>query len=406
MNAPVPREAAPAPYRWAMLAALWFGYLGFGVVNGSMAPLVAPIGEALELSHSAMGAVMGAWALVYIGAAVPSGTVLDRFGTRAGFAAGVFLVALSGFTRAIAVDFTSLFLAVAIFGVGGPLMSVGAPKMIAQWFGPKERGTAVGLYMTGPFMGTALAYSSANSVFMPLFEQSWRLTIAMFAALTLIAGIVWLVVAREPAQSAVEPGAGKSVGSFRASIDLMRVSVVRTVLYIALAAFMFNHALNAWLPEILRWRGMDPVLAGYWASVPTLVGIVSSLTIPRFATADRRVAILASLYSVLIAATLLLAFTDGLGIQIGLVLLGIARIMGPIALLVLMDAPGVAARNMGAATGLYFMVGEIGGVLGPIVVGVIADVSGGFTSALLALTALTLYLVCMTFVLRRVLARS
>lgn len=389
-----------------MLAALWFGYLGFGVVNGSMAPLIAPIGDSLGLSHSAMGVVMGAWALVYIGAAVPSGTVLDKFGTRAGFAAGVFLVALSGLARAVAVDFITLFLAVAIFGVGGPLMSVGAPKMIAQWFGPKERGTAVGLYMTGPFMGTAFAYSSANSVFMPLFDNSWRLTVGTFAVLTLIAGFVWLAVARDPAQAAHEGTGRKEAAGFRATIDLMRVNLVRTVLYIALAAFMFNHALNAWLPEILRWRGMDPVLAGYWASVPTLVGIVSSLTIPRFATADRRVAILASLYSVLIAATLLLAFTDGLGIQIGLVLLGIARIMGPIALLVLMEAPGVAARNMGTATGLYFMVGEIGGVLGPIIVGVLADLSGGFTSSLLALTALTVYLLGMTVVLKRVLERN
>lgn len=389
-----------------MLAALWFGYLGFGVVNGSLAPLIAPIGDSLGLSHSAMGVVMGAWALVYIAAAVPSGTVLDRFGTRTGFAAGVFLVALSGFARAVAVDFVTLFLAVAIFGVGGPLMSVGAPKMIAQWFGPKERGTAVGLYMTGPFMGTAFAFSSANSVFMPLFDNSWRLTVAMFAALTLVAGVVWLLVAREPQRNPHTSTAGKEAGGFRASIELMRVDLVRTVLYIALAAFMFNHALNAWLPEILRWRGMDAVSAGYWASVPTMVGIISSLTIPRFATADRRVAILASLYSVLIVATLLLAFTSGAGIQLGLVLLGIARIMGPIALLVLMEAPGVAARNMGAATGLYFMVGEIGGVLGPIIVGVIADVSGGFTAALLTLTVLTIYLLAMTVMLKRVLARE
>lgn len=181
---------------------------------------------------------------------------------------------------------------------------------------------------------------------------------------------------------------------------------MRTVLLIALAAFMFNHALNNWLPEILQGRGMDPTTAGYWASVPTLVGIVSSLTIPRFASADRRVNILTTLYMLLIVATLLLAFGHGAGISVGLVLLGIARIMGPIALLVLMEAPRVGTRNMGAATGLYFTVGEIGGVLGPVVVGVLADITGGFTGSILALTTLTLYLFVMTFVLRRALARS
>ncbi|MEO7405161.1 MAG: hypothetical protein ABIU95_15985, partial [Burkholderiales bacterium] len=89
-----------------------------------------------------------------------------------------------------------------------------------------------------------------------------------------------------------------------------------------------------------------------------------------------------------------------------LVLLGIARIMGPVLMLVLMEAPGVESRNMGAASGLYFTVGEIGGVTGPVIVGIIADASGGFTTAILALTALTIYLFCMTFVLRQVLARA
>ena len=295
---------------------------------------------------------------------------------------------------------------VAIFGIGGPLMSAGAPKLIVQWFDATERGTAVGIYMTGPFIGTALAFSTANSVFMPLFGDSWRWTVATFAAIALVGWVVWLVFARDPALAAVAAIGSKGPTGITAFRALLKVRLVRTILLIALAAFMFNHALTSWLPEILRSRGMSPVAAGYWASVPTLVGIISALTIPRYAIAERRVAVLMGLYICLIVATLLLAFTSGAGITIGLVLLGIARIMGPVLMLVLMDAPGVDSRNMGAASGLYFTVGEIGGVTGPVVVGIIADASGGFTSAILALTALTVYLFCMTFVLRHVLART
>ncbi len=80
--------------------------------------------------------------------------------------------------------------------------------------------------------------------------------------------------------------------------------------------------------------------------IPTLVGIVCALTIPRLATPARRINILATLYGCLIAATLLLAFTRGPGLAAGLVLLGIARTIVPIVMLTLMDAPRVDARNM------------------------------------------------------------
>jgi MFS transporter, CP family, cyanate transporter len=399
-------SSPPPPYRWVMLAALWLTYTGFGMVNASMAPLITPICDDLGLSRSAMGLVLGAWAMVYIAAAIPSGALLDRIGTPKGIAIGIFIIAASGFARAVAVDFVTLFIAVGIFGIGGPLMSVGAPKLIAQWFESKERGTAVGIYMTGPFIGTALSLASANSVFMPLFNDSWRLTVGAFAVVSLIAGFVWLAVAREPAVSPIAPTESKGHAGLREFAPLLRVPLVQTVLLIALAGFMFNHAISNWLAEILRSRGLDASAAGFWASMPTLVGIVSSLTIPRFAVGKRRIDILTGLYLCLIVATLMLAFTDGMGLYVSLVLFGVARIMGPILMLVLMEAPKVEARNMGAATGLYFTVGEIGGVIGPVIIGVTADLTGGFQGGIFVLALLAAYLFVMTFSLRRVLAKQ
>ena len=389
-----------------MLAALWFTYTGFGMVNASMAPLITPICDDLGLSRSAMGLVLGAWALVYIAAAIPSGALLDRIGTPKGVAIGIFIIAASGFARAVAVDFATLFIAVGIFGIGGPLMSVGAPKLIAQWFESNERGTAVGIYMTGPFIGTALSLASANSVFMPLFNDSWRLTVGAFAVVSLLAGFVWLAVARECHAEPHAQKESKGHAGLKEFAPLLRVPLVQTVLLIALAGFMFNHAISNWLAEILRSRGLDAAAAGFWASMPTLVGIVSSLVIPRYAVGHRKVGILTGLYACLIVATLMLALTDGIGLYISLVLLGIARIMGPILMLVLMEAPRVEARNMGAATGLYFTVGEIGGVIGPVIIGVTADLTGGFQGGIFLLAALAGYLFFMTFALRRVLEKS
>ena len=64
------------------------------------------------------------------------------------------------------------------------------------------------------------------------------------------------------------------------------------ILVMSVGMFIVKHGLNNWLPEILRTGGMDAATAGYWASIPTAVGIFAALTIPRFATEERRILLL------------------------------------------------------------------------------------------------------------------
>ena len=83
-------------------------------------------------------------------------------------------------------------------------------------------------------------------------------------------------------------------------------------------------------------------------------------------------------------ATLLLHLMPGPGLVTGLILQGIARSsMMTIAILLLMEAPGVPPERAGMAGGMFFTVAEIGGVLGPLSIGVTSDAFGGFTCAVL-----------------------
>ena len=77
-----------------------------------------------------------------------------------------------------------------------------------------------------------------------------------------------------------------------------------------------------------------------------------------------------------------------------------------IALLVLMETRGVDASHMGAAGGLFFSAAEIGGVLGPLTVGIISDVTGGFTVALNLMSAICVGLIVLLAWLRRSEARA
>ncbi len=44
-----------SPYRWLMLALTWLLYASFGVITGTLPPLVDPILKDLGISYSQMG---------------------------------------------------------------------------------------------------------------------------------------------------------------------------------------------------------------------------------------------------------------------------------------------------------------------------------------------------------------
>ena len=149
----------PNQLRWWILGGLWLLYASFGAVIVSIAPLVTDIVRDLSLSHSAMGSIMGAWQLVFIFSAIPCGMLLDRIGTGRALLIGGLVIVLSAVGRGLADSYWTFLLAVMLFGVGGPIVSSGAPKLVAELFNGSQRGFAMGIYMTGPSLGGVAALS-------------------------------------------------------------------------------------------------------------------------------------------------------------------------------------------------------------------------------------------------------
>lgn len=401
-------DAEPAsgthPYRWTMLAGVWLAYYCFGLTAVSMAPVVGVISSDLGLSHSTMGAILGAWQLVYIGTAIPCGALLDQIGLRRSLFLGVILVGLSGTLRAFAVDEITLFLAVGLFGFGGPLISIGAPKAVSQWFEGSERGLAMGVYMTAVAFGGISSLSLTNSVLMPAFDEAWRSVLLTYAAFVLVCALVWLVVASHPAAKAAEAQAARAprLPRLQVFVELVRMPAVRIIMAISIGIFFFGHAINNWLPEILRSGGMSPAQAGFWAAVPVSVGLLGALAIPRLAVGRRRLKVLLALFLCAGTASLLLHSPAGAGLALGLALQGLAQSsMMTVTILVLLDLPGLTANSRGLAGGLFFATAEIGGVLGPLTVGVLSDLTGGFSVPLYLLTVVCLVLMALGLLLRR-----
>lgn len=377
---------ADSSARWPVLIGVWGVYFSFGVVIASMAPLVGSIRADIDVNNATMGLILGAWPITYILCAIPCGMLLDRLGARRMLAISTLIMAASALVRSYADTPLELFLAVALFGAGGPMISVGAPVAIAKLYEGKARATAMGLYVTGPYLGGLVALAITNSVVMPMTGQSWRGVMVVYAGLVLVSGVLWLLVsARRAGDLGAQSGAKKY--NFSAFSEIVAVPQVRLILSMAVGVFFLNHGLNNWLPEILRSYGFSAVAAGYWSSLPPAVGILGVLVIPRLATPERSLLVMACLFAAMLVASLLLRSEQSALLATGLVLQGLARgSMMTVAIMLLMETPGVPPERLGLAGGMFFTAAEIGGVLGPVTLGALSHWSGGFGGSLWAVT--------------------
>jgi cyanate permease len=390
-----------------VLLGVWLVYFCFGLTTMSMAPLVPEIVRDLSMTHAEMGMVLGGWQLIYILTAAPCGAVIDRWGPRVGLMLSALFVAASGFLRAEASDFWTLFAAVMVFGIGGPMVSIGAPKLMVLWFKGPERGLAMGIYVTGPATGGIVSFSLTNSVLMPLTGHDWRAVLVIFSFVALACCVLWLLISAHPAARAVERElkAQPREPQLKVFGTLLRLRSVQFVLLMSVGIFFFNHGLNNWLPELLRHSGMSAAEAGIWASIPTAVGIAGALLIPRLATPNRRFAILAALFTAAGLASLLLLTGDPTLMTIGMIAQGVARSsMMTVMVLLLVEIKDIGSRYAGAASGLFFTAAEVGGVLGPMTLGAVYDATGSFSPALILLSVVMAGLVLLLLPLRRHLA--
>ncbi len=390
-------------HRWWLLAGLWLLYTAFGLTATGIAPLVIPIEKELGISHAAMGSIMGAWQLVYIFAAMPGGVMLDRLGGQRALFIGGLLIALSALGRAFADDYWSLLLAVGLFGVGGPVISSGAPKVVSQLFSGSDRGLAMGIYMTGPAIGGVVSLTLTHSVLLPFFDGHWRSVMLLWAALAVAAAVIWFAIAAKTGLSAREKAiAAPRLPQMQVLRELVSTRAVQIVLMMGVGVFLYNHGLNNWLPELLRSHGLPIVEASYWAAIPTVIGVIGSLLIPRLATPDRRSRILMALCLSALLATALLQSVAGPWLTLGLVMQGIVRSgLTTVLVLTLVELPAVGAARAGTASGLFFSAAEVGGMLGPLSLGMLYDATGHFHGALAALSGVAVLLTVGTLRLRR-----
>jgi MFS family permease len=154
MNDPVASQYPPPRSQWWMVGIFAFAGLMSYTDRVVLSVLVDPIRRDLAIGDSRVSLLQGAaFAIVYVLAGLPFGRLADRTIRIRLIIVGATVWSVGTILCGLAPSFWSLFAARILVGIGEAALAPAAVSMISDSFPPAQRGTAVGVFLTGMVAG-------------------------------------------------------------------------------------------------------------------------------------------------------------------------------------------------------------------------------------------------------------
>ncbi|HUX27699.1 MAG TPA: MFS transporter, partial [Terracidiphilus sp.] len=149
-----------------------------------------------HLSNTGYARILFAFMLAYTIMNGVSGLVIDRLGTRVGYALFVGWWSLCALLHALARGALSLGVYRFLLGMGESGNWPGAVKVVAEWFPPEERSLASGIFNSGSSAGAILA---PPIIAVLLIKFGWRAAFVAVGCLGFVWLAAWMALYRSPA---------------------------------------------------------------------------------------------------------------------------------------------------------------------------------------------------------------
>jgi sugar phosphate permease len=185
---PIKNAQGEAPsVRWLVIGVLSIGMVIAYVSRSALAvPLTLPeFIRTFQLSNFDRGVLNSAFFWTYAVLQIPAGWVVDRYGVKFPYFLGFALWCLASASTALTHSLTQLIMVQVLLGVGQAVVPPASYRWIRYHFVEKERGLAIGLYMTGTKIGPAIG---APLVALLVGKYDWRVAFVLIG----IGGLVWL----------------------------------------------------------------------------------------------------------------------------------------------------------------------------------------------------------------------
>lgn len=400
-------QSALRKVRWRLIPFLFLLYIVAYLDRVNVGFAAIDMNRDLGFSAAVYGLGSGIFFLSYTLFEVPSNLILARVGVRVWIARimftwGIFATAMM-FVNSATTFYTLRFL----LGVAEAGFFPGIILYLTHWFPARERARAVGLFMTATAMAGVIGAPVSSALlqlhgFGGLQGWQWLFLIegvpAMLLAPVVLAFMTehpsdakWLTaeergwLSREMAAEHAETT--NAHVTLRAAVTNSRLWIVSLPYFCVVIAF---YGVSFWLPQILQAAsGYSAAMVVLLSAIPYVAATIGLVAVG--ANSDRtrerhwHVAGPCLIGALGFVLTVIAPQTPAFSLAtLSIAAFGIWGTLGPFWTL-----PTAFLRGTAAAGGIAIVnsIGNLGGFVGPIVVGWIRDATGGFSAGLLTLAA-------------------
>lgn len=346
---------------------------------GAMSPIVDVIEGDVPLDTVLLTVIGFAPPLVFGLSGVVAPLASRRLGLEGALLAATLVAAAGHLIRAVAPNPALLLIGTVLALLGAGCGNVLLPPIVKRYF-PDRIGMMTAVYVTVMSIGATVPPAIA----VPVAESAgWRTSLGMWAILSAIAAVPWIYQAIRHGRHV------ENLDTQARGVEAAQVGIGRRVFRSPIAwsmALMFSaptmnvYAAFAWLPSMTKdISGVTATEAGLLLSVFALCGIPAALIVPVLAQRLPSV-------TPLIVAGLAFFITGYAGFLIApaaapllwTFLIGMGPVLFPLALTLI----NLRTRSQAGSVALSGMVQGIGyvlGAIGPLVVGILHDATGGWT---------------------------
>jgi ACS family hexuronate transporter-like MFS transporter len=194
-NAPKPIARAVGSFRWVICALLLFGVTKNYMDRQVLGLLKVTLQHDLGWTDIDYSNIVFAFQAAYAIGMLIAGRLVDRLGTRLGYALAMVFWSLASMAHAIASSFTGFLLARFALGLGEAGVFPASIKTVAEWFPRKERALATGIFNAGTNIGVIVSMLTVPWI---TLHWGWRIAFLVTGGLGFVWLTFWLLLFRKP----------------------------------------------------------------------------------------------------------------------------------------------------------------------------------------------------------------
>ena len=354
----LPREVS------VLVVASFFVAVGFGII----VPAIPLFARSFGVSNAAVGLIISLFAFARFASGLVSGKLVDKFGERAVFAVGVLLVSVSVGLSGLAQSYNQLLFFRAAGGLGSSMFSVAASSVILRSVSDAQRGHAQSVY-NGSFLLGAIAGPAIGGA---LAAVSLRAPFFVYAIALSVSGTIAFIFFTSEHLQAPKKSEGKKVAmSLRDALSLKGYRYALVITFVA--SWVLFGVRTSILPLFITEQlKSTAAVVGWGFTISAVIQGTLILRAGRLSDERGRRFILIVGTSIAMVGIICMTLTLNPAMYIlTMAILGLGNAF-------LATAPATIVGDLiegkgGQVIALFQMSGDAGMIVGPVVVGFIAD---------------------------------